>query len=83
MFYCHTSLAVNKQNLPIVGVILSGGPNSVYDQGSPHVHASVWEYIETKKLLMTFITYLITRWGRICQLILFNNFHIILITIIF
>ena len=27
------------------GVILSGGPHSVYDEGSPHVSKETWEYI--------------------------------------
>jgi GMP synthase (glutamine-hydrolysing) A subunit len=49
--------APNVQNLPIVGVILSGGPSSVYEPGSPHVHASVWEYIETNKLPVLGICY--------------------------
>jgi GMP synthase (glutamine-hydrolysing) len=26
-----------------IGVILSGGPYSVYDEGSPHMDSAVWE----------------------------------------
>lgn len=41
----------------VVGVILSGGPASVYDEGSPHVHASVWALIEERKLPVLGICY--------------------------
>ncbi|KAG5192704.1 hypothetical protein JKP88DRAFT_196872 [Tribonema minus] len=46
-------LARNK----VVGVILSGGPHSVYEAGSPHVHAEVWKMIEEKKLPVLGICY--------------------------
>lgn len=29
--------------LPCLGVILSGGPYSVYEKGSPHVDPKVWD----------------------------------------
>ena len=32
----------------VVGIILSGGPASVYDPESPHVNPKVWEMIEEK-----------------------------------
>jgi len=41
----------------VVGVILSGGPSSVYDEGSPHVHASVWALIEERRLPVLGICY--------------------------
>lgn len=34
----------------LTGIILSGGPNSVYDAGAPHVQAGVWKLIEDLKL---------------------------------
>lgn len=46
-----------KKKMEIVGVILSGGPSSVYDAESPHVHPSVWEYISTHKLPVLGICY--------------------------
>lgn len=34
----------------LTGIILSGGPNSVYDEGAPHVQPGVWKLIEDLKL---------------------------------
>lgn len=47
------TLAQNK----VVGVILSGGPSSVYDAESPHVDPSVWEFIQTHNLPVLGICY--------------------------
>lgn len=41
----------------LAGVILSGGPASVYDPASPHVHPSVWELIEERSLPVLGICY--------------------------
>ena len=41
----------------ICGIILSGGPSSVYDADSPHVHPSVWELIERNKIPVLGICY--------------------------
>lgn len=41
----------------IVGVILSGGPASVYDPESPHVDDSVWKLIKEKNLPVLGICY--------------------------
>ena len=41
----------------IHGIILSGGPCSVYDKESPHVHAEVWELIKKKKIPVLGICY--------------------------
>jgi len=41
----------------IVGVILSGGPASVYESGSPHINPEVWKWIEEKKLPVLGICY--------------------------
>lgn len=46
-------LAVNS----IAGIILSGGPSSVYDPLSPHVHDSVWKLIEERNLPVLGICY--------------------------
>ena len=34
----------------IKGIILSGGPASVYAKDAPHVDASVWKFIEDNKV---------------------------------
>lgn len=34
----------------LTGIILSGGPNSVYDAAAPHVQPGVWKLIEELKL---------------------------------
>ncbi|KAJ0400782.1 hypothetical protein P43SY_004877 [Pythium insidiosum] len=39
------------------GIIFSGGPNSVFDEGSPHVHPGVWKLIEEQKLPVLGICY--------------------------
>jgi len=44
-------------NHQLTGIILSGGPNSVYDKGSPHVRAEVWKFIEDNKLPVFGICY--------------------------
>jgi GMP synthase (glutamine-hydrolysing) len=47
------TLARNK----VVGVILSGGPASVYHPESPHVHPSVWDFIQANNLPVLGICY--------------------------
>ncbi len=41
----------------IVGIILSGGPSSVYDPESPHVKKEVWEFIKTNNIPVLGICY--------------------------
>lgn len=41
----------------VVGVILSGGPASVYDPESPHVKPAVWEFIKARNLPVLGICY--------------------------
>ena len=41
----------------IVGIILSGGPASVYDPESPHVHPSVWQLISKHNIPVLGICY--------------------------
>ena len=46
-----------KKKKNIVGIILSGGPNSVYDPSAPHVHPEVWEEIRMRKIPLLGICY--------------------------
>jgi len=41
----------------IIAIILSGGPNSVYEDGAPHVSKEVWEMIATKNIPVLGICY--------------------------
>ena len=41
----------------IVGIILSGGPSSVYDEGAPHVQPEVWKLIEERNIPVLGICY--------------------------
>lgn len=56
LYSCLVDVATLQQN-NISGIILSGGPSSVYDQDSPHVRDEVWEYIEEKKIPLLGICY--------------------------
>jgi GMP synthase (glutamine-hydrolysing) len=41
----------------VIGIIFSGGPSSVYEEGSPHVDSSVWELIKAKNIPVLGICY--------------------------
>ena len=41
----------------VIGIIFSGGPSSVYEEGSPHVDASVWEMIKKNNIPVLGICY--------------------------
>ena len=41
----------------VIGIIFSGGPSSVYEEGSPHVDPSVWELIKTNNIPVLGICY--------------------------
>eukprot|EP00586_Coscinodiscus_wailesii_P005890 CAMPEP_0172488800 /NCGR_PEP_ID=MMETSP1066-20121228/18528_1 /TAXON_ID=671091 /ORGANISM="Coscinodiscus wailesii, Strain CCMP2513" /LENGTH=538 /DNA_ID=CAMNT_0013256265 /DNA_START=115 /DNA_END=1731 /DNA_ORIENTATION=- len=41
----------------ITAIILSGGPNSVYEEGSPHVSQCVWDLIKERKIPVLGICY--------------------------
>jgi len=45
LYSCLVDASVLSSN-DICGIILSGGPSSVYESDSPHVHPTVWELIE-------------------------------------
>lgn len=56
LFSCLVHADTLSQN-NVVGVILSGGPSSVYEADSPHVHPSVWEFIKAKGIPVLGICY--------------------------
>lgn len=41
----------------VVGIVLSGGPASVYESASPHVNPKVWAWIEEKQIPILGICY--------------------------
>jgi GMP synthase (glutamine-hydrolysing) len=59
--YCELySCKVSRSELEahsITGIILSGGPNSVYDEGSPHVDAGVWDLVKERSIPLFGICY--------------------------
>ncbi|KAJ1439176.1 GMP synthase [Ochromonadaceae sp. CCMP2298] len=56
LFSCLVDASVlSKSN--VVGIILSGGPSSVYDPASPHVDPSVWKMIEESSIPVLGICY--------------------------
>ena len=59
--YCemHSCLvdAAALERLPLIGIILSGGPSSVYEEGAPHVQKAVWELAERKRLPVLGVCY--------------------------
>ena len=56
LYSCQVKADVLRSN-QIVGIILSGGPASVYDPESPHVDPSVWAFIEEKGIPVLGICY--------------------------
>lgn len=56
LYSCLVEASVLASN-QVIGIILSGGPSSVYDPESPHVHPSVWEYIKANNLPVLGICY--------------------------
>ena len=57
MFDYHYFILASSNKMEIKAVILSGGPSSVYEEGSPHVHSTVWDRIKTDKLPVLGICY--------------------------
>ena len=56
LFSCKvTASELDHHNLK--GVILSGGPSSVYDDGAPHVEAETWDMIRSKGIPLLGICY--------------------------
>lgn len=56
LFSCLVT-ANTLENSHVIGIIFSGGPSSVYEEGSPHVDASVWNLIKTNNIPVLGICY--------------------------
>jgi GMP synthase (glutamine-hydrolysing) len=56
LYSCQVTADVLSAN-QIVGIVLSGGPASVYDPASPHVDPSVWAFIKEKGIPVLGICY--------------------------
>jgi GMP synthase (glutamine-hydrolysing) len=56
LYSCQVTADVLSSN-QIVGIILSGGPSSVYDPASPHVDPTVWALIKEKSIPVLGICY--------------------------
>lgn len=56
LFSC-TDDPVKYASRPLHGIILSGGPFSVYEDGAPHLHPDVWKLAEEKSLPILGICY--------------------------
>jgi GMP synthase (glutamine-hydrolysing) len=56
LYSCLVDASVLAGN-QVIGIILSGGPSSVYDVGSPHVDPSVWKMIEEHNIPVLGICY--------------------------
>jgi GMP synthase (glutamine-hydrolysing) len=59
--YCELySCLVSAEELgqhEIIAIVLSGGPSSVYDEGSPHVSEAVWKLIKERNIPVLGICY--------------------------
>jgi GMP synthase (glutamine-hydrolysing) len=59
--YCELySCLVSAEELgkhTITAIILSGGPNSVYEEGAPHVSKEIWEMIKEREIPVLGICY--------------------------
>ena len=53
----HPSPLPPKGKHKITGIILSGGPNSVYEEGAPHVSQGVWDLIKSRSIPVLGICY--------------------------
>ncbi|KAG6611382.1 GMP synthase (glutamine-hydrolyzing) domain-containing protein [Phytophthora cinnamomi] len=56
LYSCLVSAEELRQH-QLTGIILSGGPQSVFDEGAPHVAPEVWQLIEEQKLPVLGICY--------------------------
>ena len=56
LYSCLVDVSTLASNT-ICGIILSGGPASVYDENSPHLQPEVWNYIRDKNIPLLGICY--------------------------
>lgn len=56
LYSCTVGVKALQAN-QVIGIILSGGPSSVYDPDSPHVQKEVWDYIAANALPVMGICY--------------------------
>jgi len=56
LYSCKVSAAELSQHT-LTGIILSGGPNSVYDPASPHVEQGVWDLVKERGIPLLGICY--------------------------
>lgn len=54
---CLVDAAVLEAMPLLKGVIFSGGPFSVYEEGAPHVHASVWAFLKRTRVPVLGVCY--------------------------
>ncbi|GBG25773.1 GMP synthase glutamine-hydrolyzing [Hondaea fermentalgiana] len=54
--HCLVDVEVLK-SAHVIGVVLSGGPASVYDEGSPHVADGFWDWVESEKIPVLGVCY--------------------------
>lgn len=54
---CLAEASVLRAKSNLKGIILSGGPFSVYEEGAPHLKPEVWEFIAEAKLPVLGICY--------------------------
>ena len=55
---CSCTVTVDfVRNFNPTGIVLSGGPSSVYEAGSPHLDKTVWQYIDDTKIPILGICY--------------------------
>jgi GMP synthase (glutamine-hydrolysing) len=56
LYSCLVSVEELAQH-KLTAVILSGGPNSVYEEGAPHVAKEIWDLLKERKVPILGICY--------------------------
>eukprot|EP00594_Rhizosolenia_setigera_P012420 CAMPEP_0178961248 /NCGR_PEP_ID=MMETSP0789-20121207/13570_1 /TAXON_ID=3005 /ORGANISM="Rhizosolenia setigera, Strain CCMP 1694" /LENGTH=545 /DNA_ID=CAMNT_0020644999 /DNA_START=42 /DNA_END=1676 /DNA_ORIENTATION=+ len=57
LYSCLVKPEVLGAHTNITAIILSGGPNSVYEEGAPHVHEGIWKMIQERGIPVLGICY--------------------------
>ena len=57
LFSCKVSVGDVLSKKKVVGVVLSGGPSSVYEDGAPHVDPAFWTWVEANAIPVLGICY--------------------------